>query len=116
MSFCGARVRSGFEVVAERIDLKGAIALADVVITGEGRLDPQTLEGKAPAGVARLARDAGKPVFAIAGTTEAADEVRGLFDGIYEVVHPPLTPEEAMRRAADLVRERARQLAIERLR
>src|ERR1700731_124033 len=50
MSFCGATVRPGFELVAEMIDLEAAVRRADVVITGEGSLDQQTLEGKAPAG------------------------------------------------------------------
>ncbi|HEY8835833.1 MAG TPA: glycerate kinase, partial [Chthoniobacterales bacterium] len=62
MTFCDAPVKSGFEVVAEFVGLRSAIEEADVVITGEGRLDEQTLEGKAPAGVARLARAAGKRV------------------------------------------------------
>ena len=56
MSFCGATIRPGFDLVAEMLDLGAAIQRADVVITGEGSLDEQTLEGKAPAGVARLAR------------------------------------------------------------
>ena len=68
VSFCGAELQSGFEVVAEAIGLANAIAAADIVVTGEGCLDAQTLEGKAPAGVARLARAAGKRVFAIVGS------------------------------------------------
>ncbi len=67
MSFCGAKVRPGFDVVAEAVGLESKIKDADVVITGEGSLDRQTLEGKTPAGVARLARKLGKPVFAIVG-------------------------------------------------
>ena len=47
MSFCGAIIRPGFDLVAEILDLETAIHRADVVITGEGRLDEQTLEGKA---------------------------------------------------------------------
>ena len=57
MSFCGATIRPGFDLVAEMIDLETAIQRADVVVTGEGNLDEQTLEGKTPAGVARLARN-----------------------------------------------------------
>ena len=55
--FCGAEVRPGFEVVAAALDLRREIARTDYVITGEGSLDRQTLEGKAPAGVARIARE-----------------------------------------------------------
>jgi glycerate 2-kinase len=111
MSFCGAKIESGFDVVAEFIGLRNAIAKADVVITGEGRLDEQSLEGKAPAGVARLAREAGKPVFAIVGSASDAPAVRALFDEVVVLARPPITPEQSIARAADLLRERARELA-----
>ena len=65
MSFCGAIVRPGFDVVAEAVGLEAKMKDADLVITGEGSLDRQTLEGKTPAGVARLARKLGKRVYAI---------------------------------------------------
>ena len=67
LSFCGATIRPGFEVVAEAVGLEPKMKDADLVITGEGSLDRQTLEGKTPIGVARLARKLGKPVFAIVG-------------------------------------------------
>jgi glycerate kinase len=111
MSFCGATIKSGFDVVAEFIGLKDAIAKADVVITGEGRLDEQSLEGKAPAGVARLARDAGKRVFAIAGSSTDTPAVRALFDHVLVLARPPITPEQSIARAPDLLQERARELA-----
>jgi glycerate 2-kinase len=111
MSFCAATVKPGFEIVAEFIGLRAAIERADIVITGEGRLDAQTLEGKGPAGVARLARGSGKRVFAIAGSASAAPEIRELFDGILALAKPPVGPEEAIARAAELLQERARELA-----
>jgi glycerate 2-kinase len=82
LTFCAARIRSGFDVVADAIDLRGKVERADVVITGEGKLDRQTLAGKAPAGVARMARALNKPVFAIVGQMADEAEVRELFDGI----------------------------------
>jgi glycerate kinase len=111
LSFCGAKIRSGFEVVADYIGLKDAIAKADVIITGEGRLDEQSLEGKAPAGVARLAREAGKRVFAIAGGASDAPAVRALFDAVVVLARPPITAAESIRRAPELLQERARELA-----
>lgn len=111
MSFCGAKIRSGFDVVAEFIGLKDAIANADVVITGEGRLDEQSLEGKAPAGVARLAREAGKRVFAIAGSASSAPAVRALFDDVVVLARPPITSEQSIARAPQLLRKRAREMA-----
>jgi len=63
----GARLRPGTEVVQELTGLEDSMAGADLVVTGEGSLDAQTLHGKAPAGVAALARRAGIPVVAVAG-------------------------------------------------
>lgn len=104
MSFCDAKVRPGFEVVAEAVGLEEKIKRADVIITGEGKLDNQTLEGKTPAGVADLARKFGKPVFAVVGRADANSKVRDLFEGVYELGGP--IPE-----AKELLRERARELA-----
>jgi glycerate 2-kinase len=111
MSFCGATIRAGFDVVAEFIGLHEAIAKADVVITGEGRLDAQSLEGKAPAGVARLAREAGKLVFAIVGQASQERQVRELFDGVRELAEPEMDQLESIRRAPELLWSRARELA-----
>lgn len=111
MSFCRATLKSGFEVVAEAIDLKAKVKRADVVITGEGSLDEQTLEGKAPAEIARLARKAGKRVFAIVGRAQPDAAVRDLFDGVYAVAQADLSDEENIARASELLREGARELA-----
>jgi glycerate kinase len=111
MSFCHATVKPGFDVVAELIGLKSAIEEADVVITGEGRLDSQTLEGKAPAGVAQLARAAGKRVFAIAGSSDGSASVRDLFDAVFVLASDGITPEASIARAQELLEERARELA-----
>jgi len=111
MSFCGAKIRSGFDVVAEAVGLEAKMKDADVVITGEGSLDRQTLEGKTPAGVARLARKAGKRVFAIVGRASSDREVREIFDAVYENSRPGMSQEQNMKRAAELLRENARELA-----
>lgn len=66
----GAEMRPGIEVVLEAIGFDRTLAGADLVITGEGKLDRQTLGGKAPAGVARAAADAGVPCAAIVGSSE----------------------------------------------
>jgi len=82
LTFCNAKIRSGFEVVAEAIDLRARISRADIVITGEGKLDRQTLAGKGPAGVAQMARELGKSVYAIVGIATDDSEVRQLFDEV----------------------------------
>lgn len=67
LAVLGARVQPGADLVAELTGLPDAVCAADLVVTGEGSLDEQTLHGKAPAAVAALARDKGVPVVAVAG-------------------------------------------------
>ncbi|MGH8101613.1 MAG: glycerate kinase family protein, partial [Chthoniobacterales bacterium] len=104
MSFCGATVRPGFDVVAEAVDLETKMRDVDLVITGEGKLDRQTLSGKTPAGVARLAHKLGKRIFAIVGCVGEDGEARKIFEAVYELGG---TISEAPR----LVREKAAELA-----
>jgi glycerate kinase len=113
MSFCGATIRPGFDVVAEAVGLESKMKDVDVVITGEGSLDRQTLEGKTPAGVARLARKLGKKVFAIAGRYDANEQVRELFDEVHELARPGMSEKEQMKHAGELLREKAQELAQE---
>jgi glycerate kinase len=67
LAVLGASLRPGIGMILELTGFAGKVAAADLVITGEGSLDEQTLRGKAPAGVAAAARDRGVPVIAIAG-------------------------------------------------
>jgi glycerate kinase len=106
MTFAHAKVRSGFDLVAETLRLPERIQQADLVITGEGGLDDQTLEGKGPAGIAALAREAGKPVIAFGGAIAPAAEK--LFDAAIPIVDQTLPLEEAMRRGAELLHRAAR--------
>lgn len=102
LTFCGATVRSGFEVISELVGLAEMVGWAEVVITGEGKLDRQTLSGKAPAGVAQLARSAGKRIFAVVGQAED-DEPGELFERV-------LTLDDdspGYRETTSLLRERA---------
>jgi glycerate 2-kinase len=83
LAFLGAGLRSGAEVVGEAAGIEARIALADLVITGEGRLDAQTAYGKTPQYVARLARAASKPVLCIAGVLgEGYESSASLFAAI----------------------------------
>jgi glycerate kinase len=111
MSFCGAIMRPGFDVVAEAVALESKMKKVDVVITGEGSLDLQTLEGKTPAGVAQLARKLGKRVFAIVGRASEDREARQLFDGVYELMRPGMGEDKSIANVAPLLGERARELA-----
>lgn len=110
LAFCDATLHSGFEVVAEASALEKKIYGADVIVTGEGKLDGQTLEGKAPAGIARLARKHDKRVFAIVGCANDDFEGGEFFEAIFTLVSSSVTLDEAIQRAPDLLRQRAREL------
>jgi glycerate kinase len=81
LAVLGATRRPGIEVVLELVDFDRQLAEADLVITGEGTLDEQTLAGKAPSGVAAAARRAGVPVIAVCGRNEFGES--SLFDAVF---------------------------------
>lgn len=91
---------TGFDLVAELTGLEARIAAADLVVTGEGSLDSQSLAGKAPVGIARLARKHGKPVWACCGRADAAVSSSGLFDEIHELAAAGRPTAELMADAA----------------
>jgi glycerate 2-kinase len=113
IAFLGARLRPGFDVVAEAVDLASALDAADVAVTGEGRYDRQTERGKAPAGVLRMAAEAGCRTVLVAGQIEEgakppADdtyslEARAGLDAA--LARPRELLEEAAAEAASAVRE-----------
>ena len=104
VAFTGARLRPGAEMVMEALKLDDRIKGADLVITGEGRLDSQTARfGKGPAAVARHARKAGIPVVALAGGIADEAELRLLFDGLEATVVQPCTLEDAIAQAEPLL-------------
>jgi glycerate kinase len=93
----GARREAGFAHVARAAGLGDALAGADLVLTGEGRLDAQTARGKTPAGVAALGRAAGAVVVALAGAVAAGpDDLGGPFDAVLPVHPRPLPLAEAL--------------------
>jgi glycerate kinase len=87
LAFCGARLRPGVDVVIEAVDLGGRMEGAGLVITGEGSLDAQSLYGKVPAGVIRLAGLHSVPVAVLCGRAEVTPDgvtVRSLVDRVGE--------------------------------
>jgi glycerate kinase len=113
MVFLGGRLRPGSEIVMAAVGLDAAVADADLVITGEGRIDSQTIHGKTPIGVARVAQRHGKPVIAIAGglaSGAAVVHAHGI-DAVFGAVSRPCTVEEALADAARNVRVAARNIA-----
>jgi glycerate 2-kinase len=106
MTFLNGSLFSGFAVVAERLQLSERIAAADIVITGEGKLDSQSLEGKGPFGVAAAAKDAGKTVWAVAGTIEPHPGMGAYFDRTIALVCDKITLEAALAKPEEALRNR----------
>ena len=97
-SFLGASLESGISIILKETELEKYIADADVVITGEGRIDFQTAMGKAPIGVAKLAKKHGKRVIAFAGcVTEDAEECNAHgIDAFFPIIRGIVTLDEAL--------------------
>lgn len=117
LALTGATLRPGLEVVAEAVGLEEAVRDADLVLTGEGRIDGQTRFGKTPWGVAEIARRHGVPVVMLGG--EVRPEGRALIDDTIVAVEPIHTgytdlDEALANTGADL--ERAAASSVERVR
>ncbi|TVT91262.1 glycerate kinase [Pseudomonas sp. RGB] len=112
-AFLGAQFRAGVEVVAELVGLDAAVQGADLVVTGEGRFDAQTLRGKTPFGVARIAQQHNVPVIVIAGTLGEGYEhmySHGV-NAAFALPSGPMSLEQACSDAPRLLRERAADIA-----
>ena len=108
LTFCGASIEQGFDAVATLLGLEGRIAQSDLIITGEGRLDAQTLQGKGPAEVARIAQKHNRPVIAFAGAVSGAFSG---FNACVPIADGPLTLDESRSRAAELLQAAAERTA-----
>lgn len=113
MAFLDARLHSGFDLLAGVLGLKERIGTADLVITGEGRMDAQTRFGKTPLGVARMAKEQGLPVIGVAGTL---DEDAGIlyehgFDLLMPIQEKPVNLEFALKNAAELLERTGERMA-----
>jgi glycerate kinase len=109
----GATRASGLDLVAEAVGLRDRIAAADLVVTGEGRFDSQSLRGKVPAGVARLAQEHGLPCVVIAGQAEVGrrDAAAMGVEEIATVAEVLGSPAAAIEAGPDGVRRVAAQVA-----
>lgn len=108
MAFLNAKIRSGIDIVMEAAKLEEKIKSCDVVITGEGSTDFQTAFGKAPAGIARMARKYGKPVIILSGGL--GNGYKELYKigvmAAFSIVDKPMTIDEAMHDAKRLISDR----------
>ena len=104
LAFCGASLASGARLVQDAVGFSDIVRGASLVITGEGRCDRQTLQGKVVLEVARAARAAGVPVVALAGSLGAGHELlyeQGLA-AAFALADGPIALEEAVERAPEL--------------
>ncbi|MBC7288884.1 MAG: glycerate kinase [Armatimonadetes bacterium] len=99
MAFCGAQLEPGIRIVLEAVRLAEKMQSAELCITGEGRIDEQTAYGKAPAGVAEIARRSGAVVVALGGSialeTGLLHDIG--FSAVFSIVPGPMPLDEAMR-------------------
>jgi glycerate kinase len=105
MAFCNAKVYSGFELIAEVANFEQQIGTANLVFTGEGKIDEQTVFGKTISGIAKICKTNRVPLVALAGM------VSGNLDRLYEqgltaafsIANRPMTLDESKTRAATLL-------------
>lgn len=105
MAFLNAKIRPGIEIVMELTGFREKIREADLIFTGEGATDFQTMFGKVPYGVAQVAGEYGKPVICISGTL--GNGYQKLYDAgikaFFSIVNRPMTLAEAMERGGELL-------------
>jgi glycerate 2-kinase len=118
LAFAQGKLRPGIDIVVDAVDLRRKLKGAHLVITGEGRMDPQTAHGKAPAGVARVARSLGIPTIGICGSMSAdasAHLPKGFltcFSALEELMDESDLPKRAPGMLTDCARQIARIIAF----
>ena len=105
MAFLGGSLRAGVDIVLDHVGLDQKLAGADLVITGEGQIDFQTVYNKAPIGVARRAKRRSIPVLAVCGSLGKGFEdvyAEGI-DAVVSILTAPMTLDEASARAPEFI-------------
>ena len=117
MAVLGGNLRSGIELVLELVGFHDEVSGAQLVVTGEGALDTQTLSGKAPVGVAKAAQSAGVPTVAVCGVSKLSQQELGSagLSAAYSLVDLEPDVERCMTEAASLLEQLGRRIATEHL-
>lgn len=112
MAFLNCKIVSGIDLVLEYNHFVDHLADANLVITGEGQMDSQTIDGKGPIGVARLALEHNVPTIALVGGLDVDDTIlhEAGIQAVFPVVDQPMPLETALSRAEELVRRTALRL------
>ena len=113
VAFLKGKLRSGVDIVTDAIHLEALVKEADLVITGEGKIDRQTCFGKVPMGVAKLAKKYHKPVIAIAGALGEGYELTHDYgiDAVFSVVNSPMSLEQAYEETSENLAKLSRNIA-----
>ena len=106
MAYLGAELKSGFDIISEKVRLEEEIQKADLIITGEGKIDEQSRFGKVPWSVSQLGKKYNKPVICIAGQKGKVTEIEEDFEGIYCLMNEGMDIEFAKENAARLLEEK----------
>ncbi len=113
-AFLGAELKKGIEIVMDISKLADEIKAADLVITGEGKIDQQTLNGKTPIGIARIAKTYSVPVIVIGGSVQITQEVlanEGV-TALFSIADGPMTLNEALAKGEELIEQLTRNLFL----
>jgi glycerate 2-kinase len=113
LAFLSAELKSGIELVIEATNLEGHVKTAALIITGEGKIDSQSIYGKTPVGIAQLAKKYNKPLICIAGTVEGESALfkdKGI-DAVFSLVPGVVMLENAIKKAPDYLYETSRNIA-----
>ncbi len=107
IAFCNATIQSGIEIVLDALDFEKHLRVADLVITGEGKIDSQSVFGKVPVGVARRAKQYNIPVIAVVGAIgDGAESVYEYgIDSIISIVDKPMALNDAIENVEDLLKK-----------
>jgi len=112
IAFCKARLQPGVEIVMAQVGLEQRLEDCDLLITGEGQLDGQSVRGKTISGVGRLAKRAGVPVVALVGSIgNGAELALDVVDAYLPIIDRPMALGCAMERTADMLKATAANLA-----
>lgn len=96
IAFCGASLEPGVGIVIETVGLRERMAGSDLCLTGEGRLDIQTVFGKTAQGVATIAAELGVPCVAIGGSVALEADLNHMFQAVFSICNEPMTLEQGM--------------------
>ncbi|AEM78960.1 glycerate kinase [Thermoanaerobacter wiegelii] len=104
MAFLNAQLKSGIEIIIEALKLEEKVKEADIVISGEGKVDFQTAFGKTISGIAKLCKKHNKPLIVIAGTVEDIEKLYEIgVSSVFSIMEKPMSLEDAIKNAPTLL-------------